>query len=82
MTALTQSELKSNILDVLTRVQSGEDIIIKNDDNEKKMAVIISYLKYSDTQKQRPLGILKGKAAFKIKDDFVLTDEEFFNIYG
>ena len=28
---------------------------------------------------KRPLGILKGKASFKIKDDFQITDDEFLS---
>lgn len=42
-------------------------------------AVIVPYEKYKAPKKERPLGILKGKASFKIKDDFKMTDEEFLN---
>ncbi|EMK01018.1 MULTISPECIES: hypothetical protein [unclassified Leptospira] len=30
--------------------------------------------------KKRILGILKGKASFKISDDFKMTEEEFLNL--
>ncbi|EIE03147.1 hypothetical protein [Leptospira licerasiae] len=30
--------------------------------------------------KKRKLGILKGKASFKISDDFKMTEEEFLNL--
>ncbi|PJZ75392.1 hypothetical protein CH365_18810 [Leptospira neocaledonica] len=32
------------------------------------------------TPKKRILGILKGKASFKISDDFKMTEEEFLNL--
>ena len=56
-------------------VKNGEEIIIKNEENQENVAVIISYEKYKNKQ-ERPLGILKGKATYKIKDDFKITDEE------
>ena len=60
-------------------VKSGEDIIIKNEENQKNVAVIISYEKYKNNQ-ERPLGILKGKATYKIRDDFKITDEELLTL--
>ncbi len=75
MKALTQNEVTKNILKVLEIVRSGEEIIIKNGENQENVAVIISYEKYKSKQ-ERPLGILKGKATYKIKDDFKIADEE------
>jgi len=43
------------------------------------VAVIISYEKYKNNQ-ERPLGILKGKATYKIRDDFKITDEELLTL--
>jgi hypothetical protein len=75
MKALTQNEVIKNILKILEMVKSGEEIIIKNEENQENVAIIISYEKYK-SQQERPLGILKGKATYKIKDDFKITDEE------
>lgn len=69
-----QNEIKTNIFEIMNMVENGEDILIKSDKNNKKIAVIISYQKYK--KKKRPLGILKGKAKYKISDDFAITDEE------
>jgi len=79
MEALTQNEVINNILKILEMVKSGEDIIIKNEENQKNVAVIISYEKYKNNQ-ERPLGILKGKATYKIRDDFKITDEELLTL--
>jgi len=34
---------------------------------------------YKKNKQERPIGILKGKATYKIKDDFKITDEELLN---
>ena len=77
MKALTQNEVIKNILKILEMVKNGEEIIIKNEENQENMAVIISYEKY---KRERPLGILKGKATYKIKDDFKITDKELLTL--
>ena len=79
MKALTQNEVIRDIFKILEMVKSGEEIIIKNEENQENMAVIISYEKYRNKQ-ERPLGILKGKATYKIKDDFKITDEELLTL--
>ncbi|MBC8229955.1 prevent-host-death protein [bacterium] len=79
MKALTQNDVINNILKILEMVKSGEEIIIKNEENQENVAVIISYEKYKNNQ-ERPLGILKGKATYKIRDDFKITDEELLTL--
>ena len=79
MKSLTQNEVKNNIFDILNIVQTGEDILIQNDKNKKNIAVIISYQKYQKNS-YRPLGILKGKARYKLKDDFNITEEELLTL--
>ena len=75
MKALTCNEIKNNLFHILEMVQHGEEIMIRNEQNQENIAVIISYDTYQKRQ-ERPLGILKGKATCKIKDDFTITDEE------
>ncbi len=79
MKTLTQNELIKNILKILELVKGGEEIIIKDEQNQEEVAVIISYEKYKNKQ-ERPLGILKGKASYKIKDDFEITDQELLTL--
>ena len=82
MKALTPNEVTSNILKILELVQNGEEIIIKSDKNQEKVAIIISYEQYKQylQKRERPLGILKGKASYKIKDGFKITDEELLTL--
>ncbi len=65
-----------DLLHLLKMVQQGEDIIIKDDQEQENIAVIISYQKYQNSNHERPLGILKGVASYKIVGDFEITDEE------
>ena len=75
MKAVTHNEVKKNFLHILEMVQRGEEIMIRNEQNQKNIAVIIPYDTYQK-RRERPLGILKGKATYTIKNDFTITDEE------
>ena len=85
MKTLTYDETKDNILEILELVQSGEEIIIKNSKTRKNIAVIVPYEKYQQKgnakkKQERPLGILKGRASYKIKNEFQVTEEEFLTL--
>ena len=79
MKALTQNELKNNIFEIFEMVKNGEDILIKGNHSKENFAVIIPYKKYK-IKKNRQLGLLKGKASYKLKDNFKITEEELLNI--
>ena len=76
MNQLTVGQFKSKFSEVLRKVLQGESIGITYGKNKKKVAAIIPYKKYLKTKKIK-LGILEGKASFKIHSDFKMTDEEF-----
>jgi antitoxin (DNA-binding transcriptional repressor) of toxin-antitoxin stability system len=77
MKTLTVGKLKSDFSNILNTVQNGEDIVIEYGRKHKKIAVIVPYQTYiSKPKPKRKIGILKGKASFKIKKDFKITDEE------
>lgn len=59
-------------------VKNSEEIVVRKNKGAEKLAVILPYGKYKPA-KQRPLGILKGKATFEIKNGFKMTDDELFN---
>ncbi|MDI6734639.1 MAG: prevent-host-death protein [bacterium] len=79
MKTLTYMEVENNFPRVLDIVKSGEDIVVSTEKKRELLAVIIPYEKYWK-KKQRPLGILKGKAHYKIKDNFKITDEELLSL--
>jgi len=76
MQQLTVGDFKAKFSEVLTRVLHGESIAVTYGKNKKKVAAIIPYKKVIKT-KTIKLGLLEGKASFKIHKDFKMTDEEF-----
>jgi antitoxin (DNA-binding transcriptional repressor) of toxin-antitoxin stability system len=78
MKTLTVGKLKANFSQILEFIKNGEEITIEFGKKHEKIAVIIPYKNYKG--KNRKVGILKGKASFKMNDDFKMTDEEFFSL--
>lgn len=79
MYQLTVGQFKSKFSEVLTRVLQGESIGITYGKNKKKVAALVPYNKYIADKKIK-LGILEGKASFKIKKGFKMTEEEFLGL--
>ena len=76
MQQLTVGDFKAKFSEVLTRVIQGESITVTYGKNKKKVAAIMPYKKALKTNTFK-LGLLDGKASFKIHKDFKMTDEEF-----
>ncbi len=72
---LTVGQFKAKFSEVLAKVLQGESIGITYGKNKKKVAAIVPY--QSLKQANFKLGLLQGKASFKIQPDFKITDEEF-----
>ncbi|MEZ4529157.1 MAG: hypothetical protein R2941_24860 [Desulfobacterales bacterium] len=79
MKQLTKNEIKDNFLSILAIVQKGEDIIVTGDKDREKLAVIVPYQKYHQ-KSERVLAPLKGKAGYKIKENFKINDEELLSL--
>lgn len=78
MHQFTVGQFKSKFSQVLEKVLQGESVGITYGKNKKKVAALIPYKKYSKQVKFK-LGLLEGKAAFKMHKGFKMTDEEFLN---
>ena len=76
MKTLGVGELKADFSAVLDEVCHGHPVAIGYGKQKKRLAVIIAYDEYVKGS-HRKLGVLKGRASFKINDDFRMTDEEF-----
>lgn len=76
MYQLTVGQFKSKFSEVLAKVLQGESVGITYGKNKKKVAALIPYRKLMKQTKFK-LGLLEGKASFKIHNDFKMTDEEF-----
>ena len=75
MHQLTVGQFKTKFSEVLGKVLQGESIGITYGKTKKKVAAIVPYKKIKSNKVK--LGLLKGKAFFKIHHDFKMTDEEF-----
>lgn len=76
MYQLSVGQFKSKFSEMLNRVQQGESIGITYGKNKKKVAALVPYSKAKKNHSIK-LGLLEGKASFKMHDDFKITDEEF-----
>lgn len=74
--SINQKRSEKNIIELLELVKKGEEIFIQSDIGQETEAVIIPFRKYK--KESRPLGILKGRASYRIKNDFKITDGELF----
>ena len=80
METTTVGDLKENFSSILKKIKNGKSITIAFGRKREKIAVIIPYSEYSKNKKPRKIGILEGKATYKIKKDFKMSDEELLNL--
>lgn len=78
MYQLTVGQFKSKFSEVLAKVLKGEIVGITYGKNKKKVAALIPYSKLMRSNKLK-LGLLEGKASFKITSGFKMTDQELLN---
>lgn len=76
MNLLPVGEFKAKFSEVLQKVQQGASFGITYGKDKKKVAALVPYRKLIKQTKFN-LGLLEGKASFKIHNDFKVTDEEF-----
>jgi antitoxin (DNA-binding transcriptional repressor) of toxin-antitoxin stability system len=75
MKTLTVAEIKTHFSDVLMQVKNGENVKILFGKSKKPVAMIIP-IKNSP----RKIGVLDGKATFKINGNSKISEEEFLGI--
>ena len=75
METLTTAEFKARFSQVLEKVRKGQRIAISYGRKREKVAIVIPYSEFDEGGK-RNIGLLKGKAGFKVRKGFKLTDEE------
>lgn len=78
MNLLPVGVFKSKFSEVLQKVQEGSSFGITYGKSKKKVAVLTPYKEYINRAKFK-LGLLVGKASFKIHKGLKMTDREFLN---
>jgi antitoxin (DNA-binding transcriptional repressor) of toxin-antitoxin stability system len=74
MKNVSVADFKAQFSDLLELVRRGEQIAIQY--GRRKQTVAVLGPPPSPTRAPRKLGVLKGKASFKILPGFKMTDEE------
>jgi len=77
MNAMTVAEIKTHFSDVLVRVKNGENIKILYGKAKKPVAMIVPI---ENMDSPRRIGILDGKAMFKVNGNGKITEEEFLGL--
>jgi prevent-host-death family protein len=75
MKSLPVGEFKAKFSSVIKEVQDGKPVTITYGKKKEKLAVVVPYEKYVK-QRRRNLGLLEGKATFKINKDWKMSEEE------
>ena len=78
MKTIQVGDLKTHFSEILNKIKNGDEIIISYGRKKEKIAKIVPYK--NSNNNPRKIGILKGKASYKINDNFEITDEEFLNL--
>ena len=74
MKALTVGEIKTHFSDIIFQVKNGENVKILYGKSKKPVAMISPI---DSINIPRKIGILNGKATFKINGNGKITEEEF-----
>jgi len=77
MKALTVAEIKTNFSNILVQVRNGENFKILYGKSKKPVAMIVPINNFENPRK---IGILEGKAKFKVNGNGKITEEEFLGL--
>ena len=77
MEAYTVAEIKSRFSQILIQVKNGENFKILYGKTRKPIAMIVPI---EQENKSRQIGVLDGKAKFRIKGDGKISEEVFLGI--
>ena len=71
---MSVGEFKAKFSAVMDAVEKGEEIIVEKGKSRKQIGVFVPMNRFAD--QKRTVGILQGKASFKMAEDFKMTPEE------
>jgi antitoxin (DNA-binding transcriptional repressor) of toxin-antitoxin stability system len=76
MKTMTVAEFKARFSSVLDEIVKGRPVAIGYGRNREKVAVLVPWREYQAGNRPKP-GLLKGRAAFRVRRDGKLSDAEF-----
>ncbi|HOF33278.1 MAG TPA: type II toxin-antitoxin system Phd/YefM family antitoxin [Spirochaetota bacterium] len=78
MKTINVANLKADFSSVIDVLKNGDEVVIEYGKRHEKLAVIVPYKKYK--RNSRKIGILKGKASFKMNAGYKMSAEDLLNI--
>lgn len=75
---MTVAVFKAQFSTVIEDLRKGEEITIEYGKNHQKLGVIVPFRKYKPLK--RKIGILEGKASYKVVGDFKISSEEMLGL--
>jgi len=78
MKTINVANLKADFSSVIDVLKNGDEVVIEYGKRHEKLAVIVPYKKYK--RSSRKIGILKGKASFKMNAGYKMSAEDLLNI--
>lgn len=75
MKTMTVAEFKAQFSAVLDEINRGNSVAIGYGRNRQKVAVMVPWEEYQAADRPK-LGVLKGRASFRIKRGSKLSDEQ------
>lgn len=78
MKTVSVAHFKAQFSDFLNEVRGGNRIAIQYGRRKETVAILVPAAEVT-APPNRVLGILKGKASFKLRAGFKMTEEEFLN---
>ena len=75
MKTMTVGEFKARFSEALDAVRAGKTIVVSYGRNHRKIAAMVPHEAIAPTR-QRPLGLLSGKAKVKFSKDFALLADD------
>jgi antitoxin (DNA-binding transcriptional repressor) of toxin-antitoxin stability system len=76
MKTISVAHFKAQFSDLLKKVREGERIAIQYGRRKETVAILIPASE-GKGEPNRPLGILREKASFKLREGFKMTEEDF-----
>jgi prevent-host-death family protein len=78
MKTMQVGELKTKFSEVIEQVRNGEKIVISYGKRKENVAVIVPFGEFKKTNAIK-LGLLSGKAEYKFKKGYEMTEDELLN---
>jgi len=75
MKTMAVGELKTHFSEVLDEVRRGHAIAVSYGKKKVRLAVIVPYARYR-RQAKRKLGVLAGRATYRVRQDFKISDAD------